>query len=73
ASGSAEVAAFCTSADTLAAKLKAGMSDPSKLADLTKEATDFVTKAAALSGTNPSDSAAIQACAMKVTKAVTPG
>jgi hypothetical protein len=71
--GAAAVEAFCKSADELAAKLKAGKSDPAKLADLTKEATDFAMKAGQLTSTNAADVAAIQTCAQKVATAYTSG
>jgi len=74
-SGNADVEAFCTQADDLAAKLKDVMKDPTKgnLGELTASAQDLAKKAAELTSANASDSSRIQECAKKVTDAVSGG
>jgi len=74
-SSNADVEAFCTQADDLAAKLKDVMKDPTKgnLGELTASAQDLAKKAAELTSANASDSSRIQECAKKVTDAVSGG
>jgi len=78
ASGSSsnpDVKAFCDSADVLATELKKVLADPTNAdaASVTAKATDLSTKAAQLISASPSDAAAINVCAEKLTKAMTPG
>jgi hypothetical protein len=75
ASANPDVAAFCTSADELAAEFKKVMADPASgdVTGLTAKATDLSAKAATLTSASPADAAAISACLQKMSTAMTGG
>ncbi len=74
-SANADVQAFCDDAEALAEELKAVMADPTSgdVAALTAQATELSTSAAALVSANASDADEINACAQKITDAVSGG
>lgn len=72
ASDNAEVAEFCAAADELAASIEDVLSDPTSgdIADLTQQASDLAGQSDDLIAANPEDTEEINACAERVSDAV---